>query len=172
MMKKISPAILIMILFILPGWLAARALSESTAIRFGRLWDGTKMWQDAVVIVKHDRIVKVGTGKSFIPRGAAVIDLSGYTGIPGLIDVHTHMTYYWDGKPGTEPWSQLASRPSAMTLFLARENARKTLEAGVTTVKGPVCGRPPGYPDARLNQFRGHERSAHAGLRLRVVHYL
>jgi imidazolonepropionase-like amidohydrolase len=45
------------------------------------------------------------------------------------------MTYYWDSKPGTDPWSQLDSRPSAMTMFLAQENAQRTLEAGVTTVR-------------------------------------
>src|SRR6185295_3750510 len=56
-------------------------------------------------------------------------------GLPGLIDAHTHMTYYWDQAPGTRPWAQLSSRMPAVSMFLAQENARKTLEAGVTTVR-------------------------------------
>jgi imidazolonepropionase-like amidohydrolase len=45
------------------------------------------------------------------------------------------MTYYWDQRPGTQPWSQQGRRRSAETVFLAQENARKTLETGVTTVR-------------------------------------
>jgi imidazolonepropionase-like amidohydrolase len=44
------------------------------------------------------------------------------------------MTYYWDHAPGTTPWTQPPRRPQ-VTVFLAQENARKTLETGVTTVR-------------------------------------
>src|SRR5262249_2954536 len=54
---------------------------------------------------------------------------------PGLIDVHTHMTFHWDGAPGTRPWQQLGERTTAVNVFLAQENARKTLDTGVTTVR-------------------------------------
>jgi imidazolonepropionase-like amidohydrolase len=64
-----------------------------------------------------------------------VIDLRRYTGIPGMIDVHTHMTYYWDGAPGTTPWQQQGARNTAVTVYLAQENARRTLETGVTAVR-------------------------------------
>src|SRR5208282_487694 len=50
-------------------------------------------------------------------------------------DAHTHMTFYWDQAPGTRPWDQLDKRMTAVTVFLAQENAKKTLEAGVTTVR-------------------------------------
>ncbi|HKN66595.1 MAG TPA: amidohydrolase family protein, partial [Gemmatimonadaceae bacterium] len=82
-----------------------------------------------------ERITSVGSGAAAVPNGARVIDLRPLTGIPGLIDVHTHMTYYWDQRAGTQPWSQQGRRRSAETVFLAQENARKTLEAGVTTVR-------------------------------------
>src|SRR6185436_19426000 len=52
----------------------------------------------------------------------------------GLIDVHTHMTYYWDRAPGTKPLGQ-PRRPAGVTVVLAAENARRTLETGVTTVR-------------------------------------
>ena len=110
--------------------------AQTTAVRFGRLVDGQgKVIQDAVVLVEGDRVVKVGTGAEAVPPQAEVVDLRRYTGIPGLIDVHTHMTYYWDRTPGTRPWTQLGTLGPAVTVFLAQENARRTLETGVTTVR-------------------------------------
>jgi imidazolonepropionase-like amidohydrolase len=49
-----------------------------------------------------------------------------------LIDAHTHITYYWDGvsTPRLEP-----PRHPAVRAVLAQENARKALEAGVTTIR-------------------------------------
>jgi imidazolonepropionase-like amidohydrolase len=112
------------------------ALEDAKAIRFGRLVTGLgEVLEDAVVIVEHDRIIEVSTAESSIPDGVEIIDLRPYTGIPGIIDVHTHMTYYWDQTPGTRPWDQLETMSPAVTVFLAQENARKTLEAGVTTVR-------------------------------------
>jgi imidazolonepropionase-like amidohydrolase len=109
---------------------------RTTALRFGSLVDGTgRALRDAVVVVQGDRITAVGTGAAAIPRGATVLDLRRYTALPGLIDVHTHMTYYWDGQAGTSPWQQQGARNSSVTVFLAQENARRTLESGVTTVR-------------------------------------
>ena len=106
------------------------------ALRFGRLVDGSgRVVTDAVVVVAGERITTVGSGDGAVPRGAEVVDLRRYTAIPGLIDAHTHMTYYWDRQPGTDPWSQQGRRRSAVTVFLAQENARRTLETGVTTVR-------------------------------------
>jgi imidazolonepropionase-like amidohydrolase len=45
------------------------------------------------------------------------------------------MTYYWDRAPGTQPRSQPGTRATATIPFLAQENARRTLETGVTTVR-------------------------------------
>lgn len=107
-----------------------------TVIRFGHLIDGRgAVIDNAVIEVDGDRIVRVASGDAAIRKDAKVIDLRRYTGAPGLIDAHTHMTYYWDRTPGTRPWAQLGNVRPAVTMFLAQENARKTLETGVTTVR-------------------------------------
>jgi imidazolonepropionase-like amidohydrolase len=106
------------------------------AVRFGKLWDGQgKLWTNAIVIVEADRIRVVTTDASAIPAGAETIDLSKFTGLPGLIDVHTHMTMYTDETPGEPMLKQLTSNPPAVEVFLARKGAMRTLEAGVTTVR-------------------------------------
>ena len=113
--------------------IAAPVAAQTTAVRFGRLWDGERVVADAVVVIEGDRVVRVDRGDAAIATGADVIDLRQYTGLPGLIDLHTHITYYWDRAPGTRPLGQ--RRRPAVTVFLAQENARRTLETGVTTVR-------------------------------------
>ena len=112
---------------------SAPAVAQTKALRFGRLWDGTRVITDAVVLVEGDRILTVTSGMPKLPTGIEVIDLRRYVAIPGLIDAHTHITYYWDRQPGTRPLGQ--RRRPAVTVFLAQENARRTLETGVTTVR-------------------------------------
>jgi len=112
--------------------------AQTRAVRFGKLWDGSKVTDDAVVVIDGDRIRSVGSGNGAVPAGAEVIDLRRYTGIPGLIDLHTHITYYWDRKPGTRPRG--GQRLPAVTVYLAQDNARRTLETGVTTIRDLNAG--------------------------------
>ena len=121
------------LIVVLAQLLCADAIAQTTVVRFARLWDGTRTIDDAVVTVEGSRIVAVGAGDAAVTKGATIIDLRRYVCIPGLIDLHTHMTYYWDRQPGTRPLGQ--RRRPAETVFLAQENARRTLEAGVTTVR-------------------------------------
>lgn len=112
------------------------AISQTVAVRLGQLVTGRgAVIQDAVVIIEKERITAVGSGAAAVPADARLIDLRPLTGVPGMIDAHTHMTFYWDKASGSKPWTQLGTLNSAVTVFLAQENARKTLESGVTTVR-------------------------------------
>ena len=104
-------------------------------LRFGHLWDGTKLVDNASVVIENNKITAAGA-RVTVPRGAEEIDLRTYTAIPGLIDLHTHITYYWDHAEGTTPLRQGgARRTPVQTADVAFENARKTLETGVTTIR-------------------------------------
>ena len=105
---------------------ALNATAATKAVKFGKLWDGHGTIADAVVIVENDKIQSVAASGT-IPAGAEIIDLSRYTGMPGMIDSHTHMTYYWDPGSGTDPRHQ-PPRHAAVTVFLSQANAIKTLE--------------------------------------------
>ena len=75
---------------------------------------------------------------------------SKYTGLPTLIDVHTHMTMYTDETPGEPILKQLAANPPAVEVFLARKGALRTLEAGVTSTWTLPCARAdPGHRENR-----------------------
>ena len=96
---------------------------HAQAYRFGRVWDGEKLIPNAVIVVEKDRIKSVG------PRDGEAIDMTRFTAIPGMIDVHTHLTYVLDTNRLTQ-----AGRGAA-TVYLSQSNAKKTLETGVTTVR-------------------------------------
>ncbi|HZF12688.1 MAG TPA: amidohydrolase family protein [Thermoanaerobaculia bacterium] len=141
--------------------------NQVTALRFGRLVDGKgAVVTDAVVVIEGERITRVGHGETAIPAGAKVVDLRRYTGIPGLIDAHTHMTFYWDRAPGSRPWSQLEILGAPVTVFLAQENARKTLETGVTTVRDLGSWE---YTDLAMRELI--QRGAMVGPRMLVAGY-
>jgi imidazolonepropionase-like amidohydrolase len=149
--------------------LASPVPAAERYLRFGKLIDGKgKVWTNVMVVVENDRIRTVEPDEQHAapPPGADIVDLRRYTGIPGMIDAHTHMSYYWDQAPGTTPWAQSGARQSAVTVFLAQENARKTLEAGVTTVRDLGSSE---YADIALRDLIN--RGAMAGPRMFVSGY-
>jgi imidazolonepropionase-like amidohydrolase len=120
-----------------PVWAQEKPAAKTVkAVRFGKLWDAKgKLWTNAIVLIDAGKIRAVTTDASAIPAGAEITDLSKYTGLPGLIDAHTHMTFYTDETPGVPMLKQMANIVPAVEVFLARKGAMRTLEAGVTTVR-------------------------------------
>ncbi len=75
---------------------AAPADETPVALVHARLVDGTGAapLADAVVVVRGDRIVAAGPpGAVQVPAGARVLDLSGATLLPGLVNAHVHAAY-------------------------------------------------------------------------------
>jgi imidazolonepropionase-like amidohydrolase len=136
---RLSRAAIALLLALMTTHLLAQeraAAKNVKVVRFGKLWDAKgKVWTNPIVLIEGGKIRTVTTDASAIPAGAETIDLSKYTGLPGLIDVHTHMTFYTDETPGVPLLKQMANPVPAIEVFLARKGALRTLEAGVTTVR-------------------------------------
>ena len=108
-----------------------------TAIIFGKLitQPGTVL-ENAVVLVENGTVISIHEQGQIDLTGKDVVDLSLYTGLPGLIDSHVHLTYAWDPENGeATPWSNFLRGDAARTRELGRKAAIRTLEAGVTTVR-------------------------------------
>jgi imidazolonepropionase-like amidohydrolase len=125
------------------GMAQARAAEEKpkiVVIKAGRLFDGTgdSCKKAQVIVIEGERIKAVGAeGEVKVPDGAEVLDLSGMTVLPGLIDCHVHM-----GSRGDRFDEILRFKESPFhNAFAAVDNAQKTLQAGFTTVR-ELGGKP------------------------------
>jgi imidazolonepropionase-like amidohydrolase len=119
------------------------AAQETTVLRAARLLDITagRIVRPAVVVVRGDRIERVGGAA---PAAARVIDLGDVTLLPGLIDLHTHLT----GDLSSPDWLTEAVRGTpARWALRGAANARTTLRAGFTTVRDVGAG---GFADVAL----------------------
>jgi imidazolonepropionase-like amidohydrolase len=104
--------------------------SGSVVLHCGGLIDGVAPAArgPSTVVIRDGRVAAVEAGKT-TPKGMPVIDLSQYTCLPGLIDMHTHLT---DSGHETSDLSVYYRRTQAEQGAVARASARDTLMAGVT----------------------------------------
>jgi imidazolonepropionase-like amidohydrolase len=127
MQKIIGSLFLLMITFF------SNAQSNNTIIiKAGKLIDveNGKVLVNQMILVKNDSIVKIAS-RINIPKDATIIDLSKYTVLPGLIDCHTHIT----GQPSGDYYGDIFRKSPVDVAVTAHIYARKTLEAGFTTVR-------------------------------------
>lgn len=106
------------------------------AIQAGRLIDGSggPVIEDAVVIVRGDRIEAVGKASEIsIPAGAEVVDLSQDTVMPGLIDAHAHLSIRPDVR-ALEGQLGGMEEPDALQMGRIVRNIRVQLLSGVTSL--------------------------------------
>jgi imidazolonepropionase-like amidohydrolase len=109
-----------------------------TVVRAGALIDGKSPSprRDQLIVIRGNQIESVGDAATTkVPEGAAVIDLSRATVLPGLIDAHTHI--FLQGEDPAEGGYdvQLLKYPLAFRAARAAVAARRALEQGFTTIR-------------------------------------
>ncbi len=140
-----------------------RSDSTRVAIRAGRMIDVEHgiVLTDRTILIRGDRIEAVLGPDQPAPAGVAVIDLSHSTVLPGLVDLHSHLIGDIQSASPTAP----LERSAAEDVLLGVANARKTLEAGFTTVRDVGTYR--GLLDVTLK--RSIERGEVIGPRMAVA---
>jgi imidazolonepropionase-like amidohydrolase len=111
--------------------------STNYVIRPSRVYDGqtAQSHQGWAVLVRGHHIIAAGPAEAIAATagGAEVIDLPGTTLLPGLIDAHSHLLLH----PYNEAsWNdQVLKESLALRTARAVNHARRTLEAGFTTLR-------------------------------------
>ncbi len=112
---------------------AANPAAQRTLVRAGHLVDVKtgKLLDGQTIVVVGDKIESIAPSGSVAAQpGDKVVDLGGLTVLPGLIDVHTHLTM----NPDFDPFLEVTST-RAKEAINGVTNARTTLMAGITTVR-------------------------------------
>jgi imidazolonepropionase-like amidohydrolase len=141
-------ALLAVILFTVSG--AAFAQEASYVLRPQRVFDGERLNDGWVVLVRGRRIERVGPASQIqAPADAQTIDLPGATLLPGLIDAHSHVLLHpynetsWD--------DQVLKEAQALRVARATVHVRDTLRSGFTTLRD-LGTEGAGYADVGLKQ--------------------
>ena len=128
--------------------------SAVTVIRAGTLIDGKsdKVRHDQVIVIRGNKIESVSdAANAKIPGGAAVIDLSKQTVLPGLIDSHTHIFLQGEDPAQGGYDANILMAPLALRAARATVSARRALEQGFTTLRD-VETEGAGYGDVGIKQ--------------------
>src|SRR5260370_488598 len=115
-----------------------------TVIRAGTLIDGVSETpkKNQLIFVGGERIEKVSEASAAIPSGPHVIDLSNATGLPGLIDSHTHI-FLWGEDPNKGGYdANILKAGIALRAARATYAARRALEQGFGGVRELGIGEP------------------------------
>ncbi len=107
-------------------------LAKDIYLEAGRLVDvqAGNVLTGQCISITDDKITAIAScGPT--PKGAKRVDWSGFTVLPGLIDLHTHLA---DSGQSADLALPLKTSPAA-TALIGAHNARLTLEAGFTTVR-------------------------------------
>jgi imidazolonepropionase-like amidohydrolase len=96
------------------------------------------------ITITEGRISAVGVQGSALPAGARRVDLPGMTLLPGLIDMHTHLT----SDPHFSGYRRLQFTDNFWTV-VGVANAKKTLDAGFTTIRNVGSAN---YDDVAIKQ--------------------
>ncbi len=134
--------------------------SETVVVTADRMVDvlAGRMIERPVVFIRNGRIVGVSSGDATQGTSANVrrIDLPGMTLLPGLIDMHVHLT----SSPYIRGYRRLEVTDSFWPT-IGVPNARAMLEAGFTTIRSMGAGN---YADVGLRQ--GIDRGLYPGPRI------
>jgi imidazolonepropionase-like amidohydrolase len=159
---------LFVVLMLLSCSAAFAQTNTMTAIKAGRLInpsDGSVI-QNALIIIRGDRIESVTTGLlPKLPDGTRVIDLSGFTVLPGLIDCHTHVMLQPEDERGAPP---VITKSQAYRTVQATAAVKRDLEAGFTTMRD-LDSEGAGFADVAIRD--GINRGIIPGPRLFVSTY-
>lgn len=115
--------------------LAAAPAAAAVVVRADRLLDvrAGRIVADAAVVVEGERIAYAGPAAGAPPAPDAILlDLGDATLVPGLMDLHTHLTV---GSAGPRRRGGFFAMGQADYALQATDNARATLYAGFTTVR-------------------------------------
>jgi imidazolonepropionase-like amidohydrolase len=112
--------------------MAAMAHADTVIVTADRMIDvlAGRVVDHPQITIVDGRITAVATRGSAAPAGARRVDLEGMTLLPGLIDMHTHLT----SDPRYGGYRRLEFTDNFWTV-VGVANAKKTLEAGFTTIR-------------------------------------
>lgn len=124
----------------------APASAKTVVVRAAHMVDvlAGRMVDNVQVVITDGRIAAVGKPGDAMPAGAETIDLGARTLLPGLIDMHVHLT----SDPRFSGYRSLEYTDNFWTV-VGVANAKRTLEAGFTTVRNVGSAN---YDDVALKQ--------------------